>query len=77
MWPRAWVLALTWAPPAGAELPIFDAYPGFSYGNWGVLAPADAVALLRQAGVKCALVSSSGDDRSPGIAVESAPSRAH
>lgn len=68
---RAMLLALAWAPLAAAawtplaaatELPIFDAHLHYSHDAWDRLPPAEAVAFLRQAGVKRALVSSSGDD---------------
>ena len=64
MWLRSAALAaLAWAPlafPAG--LPIFDAHLHYSHDAWENLPPAEAVALLRKAGIKRALVSSSGDD---------------
>jgi hypothetical protein len=44
-----------------AELPIFDAHMHYSHDAWDVLPPEKALALLRQAGVRRALVSSSGD----------------
>ena len=47
---------------AAAELPIFDAHLHYSSDAWESLPPAQAVAMLRKAGVKGALVSSSGDD---------------
>ena len=50
------------ASVAAAELPIFDAHVHYSHDAWEVLPPKDAVALLRKAGLKRALVSSSGDD---------------
>ena len=60
---RAILLGLLWAPLAAAtELPIFDAHLHYSHDAWDVLPPAQAVALLRKAGVKRALVSSSGDE---------------
>jgi hypothetical protein len=63
MSPKAMLLALAWAPlAAAAELPIFDAHLHYSHDAWEMLPPAEAVALLRKAGVKRALVSSSGDD---------------
>ena len=46
----------------GAELPIFDAHVHYSHDAWESLPPKDAVALLRKAGLKRALISSSGDD---------------
>jgi hypothetical protein len=57
----ALALALPWAAGA-AELPIFDAHVHYSHDAWEVLPPKEAVALLRKAGLKRALVSSSGDD---------------
>jgi hypothetical protein len=44
-----------------AELPIFDAHMHYSHDAWDVLPPEKALALLRQAGVRRALVSSSDD----------------
>jgi hypothetical protein len=44
-----------------AELPIFDAHMHYSHDAWELLPPEKALALLRQAGVRRALVSSSGD----------------
>ena len=46
----------------GAALPIFDAHVHYSHDAWEHVPPATAVALVRQAGVKRALVSSSDDD---------------
>jgi predicted TIM-barrel fold metal-dependent hydrolase len=55
--------AAAWTPLAAAtELPIFDAHLHYSHDAWNMLPPAEAVALLRKAGVRRALVSSSGDD---------------
>jgi hypothetical protein len=45
-----------------ADLPIFDAHVHYSHDAWESLPPKDAVALLRKAGLKRALISSSGDD---------------
>jgi predicted TIM-barrel fold metal-dependent hydrolase len=61
---RAILLALAWAPltAAAAELPIFDAHLHYSHDAWDMLPPADAVAILKKAGIKRALISSSGDD---------------
>ncbi|HZN86068.1 MAG TPA: amidohydrolase family protein [Burkholderiales bacterium] len=61
---RAMALALLLAPLAalGAELPVFDAHLHYSHDAWEVVPPADAVAILKKAGVRRALVSSSGDD---------------
>ena len=46
------------APP----LPLFDAHLHYSHDAWERLPPKAAVALLREAGLKHALVSSSSDD---------------
>jgi hypothetical protein len=51
--------------PAGAAeppLPLFDAHLHYSHDAWERLSPAQAVALLRQAGLKRAMVSSSSDE---------------
>jgi hypothetical protein len=45
-----------------AELPIFDAHVHYSHDAWDNLPPKDAVAILHKAGLKRALVSSSGDE---------------
>jgi hypothetical protein len=52
------------AAPAAAQapLPIFDAHLHYSHDAWERLPPRQAVALLRQAGLKRALVSSSSDE---------------
>jgi hypothetical protein len=49
-------------PARASELPIFDAHVHYSHDAWAVLPPKDILALLRKAGVRRALVSSSGDD---------------
>ena len=46
----------------GQELPIFDAHIHYSHDTWERVPPKDAIGLLRKAGVKRALVSSSNDD---------------
>ena len=53
-----------WAPSVTAadELPLVDAHIHYSHDAWKVIAPADAVAVLRKAGLRRALVSSSDDD---------------
>ncbi len=48
--------------PRAADLPIFDAHIHYSHDAWETIPPKEAVALLRKAGLKGALVSSSGDD---------------
>jgi hypothetical protein len=47
---------------AAAPLPIFDAHLHYSHDAWERLPPPQAVALLRQAGLKRAMVSSSSDE---------------
>jgi hypothetical protein len=62
---KAFALLLTLVAPAigrAAELPIVDAHIHYSHDAWTVVPPREAVALLRQAGVKRALVSSSNDE---------------
>jgi hypothetical protein len=62
------LFALVLAALAGAgvaqepALPIFDAHLHYSHDAWDVLPPKQAVALLRQAGLKRAMVSSSSDE---------------
>ena len=59
------LLILTLALPAvagAAELPIFDAHLHYSHDAWDVVPVEQALAILRKAGVRRALVSSSGDD---------------
>lgn len=63
---RAWaviILSLTFALAArAAELPIFDAHIHYSHDAWETVPPAQAIEILRKAGIKRALVSSSNDD---------------
>jgi hypothetical protein len=47
---------------AAAELPIFDAHVHYSHDAVDVVPPKEAIAILRKAGLKRALVSSSGDE---------------
>jgi hypothetical protein len=55
-------LSLLAAPVAAAGLPIFDAHIHYSHDAWEHLPPQDAIAILRKAGLRRALVSSSGDE---------------
>lgn len=55
------LLVFSVAVPA-AELPIFDAHVHYSHDAWETVPPSQAIALLRKAGIKRALVSSSNDD---------------
>lgn len=64
---RAWLaasaLAACAAPcPAAGPLPVFDAHVHYSHDAWDVVPAADVVALMRRAGLKRALVSSSDDE---------------
>jgi hypothetical protein len=43
-------------------LPIFDAHLHYSHDAWDVVPVQEAIAIMRKAGVKRALISSSGDD---------------
>jgi hypothetical protein len=60
------------APAAAADLPIFDAHIHYSHDAWANLPPAQAIAVLRKAGIRRALVSSSGDEGTQRLA-EAAP----
>ena len=68
----ALTLALLPLAVAAAELPIFDAHVHYSHDAWANLPPADASAILRKAGLRRALVSSSGDEGTQRL-VEAAP----
>ena len=57
-------------PLHAAELPIFDAHVHYSHDAWDNLPPKEAVAILRKAGVKRALVSSSGDEGTQRLVAE-------
>ncbi len=60
------------APAAASGLPIFDAHIHYSHDAWQNLPPRQAIAVLRKAGVRRALVSSSGDEGTQRLA-EAAP----
>ncbi len=64
------VLAFASAPLPAAELPIFDAHVHYSHDAWENLPPKDAIAILRKAGLKRALVSSSGDEGTQRLVAE-------
>ena len=53
---------LAGASHAADPLPIFDAHLHYSHDAWETVTPKEVVGMLRKAGVKRALVSSSGDD---------------
>ena len=57
----AMVFIAAHAQPA-APLPVFDGHLHYSHDAWERLPPKEAVALLRKAGLRGALVSSSSDD---------------
>ena len=61
---KALVLLLLLGAPslAAAELPIVDAHIHYSHDAWAVVPPKEAVAILKKAGLKRALVSSSNDE---------------
>ena len=48
--------------PAATPLPIFDSHLHYSHDAWEQLPPRAAVALMRRAGLRAAMVSSSSDD---------------
>jgi hypothetical protein len=54
--------ALLAASAAEPRLPIFDAHVHYSHDAWDRTPPKEAVAILRKAGIKRAMVSSSSDD---------------
>jgi len=55
---------------AAGEMPLFDAHIHYSHDAWELVPPKQAVAILRQAGLKGALVSSSDDDGNQMLAAE-------
>ncbi len=62
--------ALVCSALSAAELPLFDAHVHYSHDAWANLPPKDAIAILRQAGLKRALVSSSGDEGTQRLVAE-------
>lgn len=56
------ILLFTICGARGAELPIFDAHLHYSHDAWENVPPKEAIALLRKAGLRRAVVSSSNDD---------------
>ncbi len=60
---NAWLISLLIVPAVrAADLPMFDAHIHYSQEAWERMPPKEAIALLRKAGVKRALVSSTNDD---------------
>ena len=58
------------------QLPLFDAHLHYSHDAWERLPPKDAVALMRQAGLKRAMVSSSSDEGTQKLFAEAQIGRA-
>lgn len=58
----ALLLVLPAAGRASELLPIFDAHIHYSHDAWTVVPPKEAIAILRKAGLRRALVSSSDDE---------------
>ena len=56
------LLSFAIAAPAQEPLPIFDAHLHYSHDAWESVPVQDAIAIMRKAGLKRALISSSGDD---------------
>jgi hypothetical protein len=56
------VAAFAFAAPAFAQTPLFDAHIHYSHDAWENLPPKAAIEVLRKAGIKRALVSSSIDE---------------
>lgn len=59
---HALLLAFASSMSPAADLPIFDAHMHYSHDAWELVPPREAIGLLRKAGVRRALVSSSNDD---------------
>jgi hypothetical protein len=57
-------------PPSPTPLPIFDSHLHYSHDAWEQLPPKAAIALLRKAGLKAAMVSSSSDDGTQKLVAE-------
>src|SRR5437763_238530 len=57
-------------PPAGAELPIFDAHIHYSRPDWDAFTPERALSILARAGVHRAIVPSTPGDVAPGGALD-------
>ena len=57
-------------PARAAELPLFDAHIHYSHDAWDNLPPKEAILILRKAGLKRALVSSSGDEGTQRLVAE-------
>ena len=56
------VTPMVLAPVAAQDRPIFDAHIHYSQGDWATIPPERALAILKEAGIRKALVSSTPDD---------------
>jgi predicted TIM-barrel fold metal-dependent hydrolase len=56
------IAAVASGAAGGADLPVFDAHIHYSRDAWTAIPPERAVAILREAGIKRAIVSSTPDD---------------
>ena len=63
-----WLAALH--AQAATPLPIFDSHLHYSHDAWEQLPPKAAIAILRKAGLKAAMVSSSSDDGTQKLVAE-------
>src|SRR4051812_15302147 len=50
------------AASADQELPIFDAHMHYSHDAWSVVPPKEVVEILKKAGIKRAMISSSNNE---------------
>ncbi|HOB94629.1 MAG TPA: hypothetical protein PK306_13950 [Aquabacterium sp.] len=62
--------ALAAGTSRAADLPLFDAHIHYSHDAWELVPPKQAVTILRQAGLRGALVSSSDDEGTQRLAAE-------
>ena len=77
LWSRLWPLvlvALASGPTFSQDLPIFDAHIHYSQPDWSVYPPEAVLAILDQAGIQWAMISSTPDDGTIRMH-EKAPSR--
>ena len=62
LWTAVCFAAASGAASAADPLPIFDAHIHYSHDAWESVPPSEAIGILRKAGLKRAMVSSSSDD---------------
>ena len=70
---NGWLAAAAALAPGAvraADLPLFDAHIHYSHDAWDLVPPKQAVSILRQAGLRGALVSSSDDEGTQKLAAE-------